>query len=197
MKTHTMNMTCSAFATACVLLAVSSSNAAAQRQSPRVSEAGVRNALGMKTVVANGIVTWDYWGIDLPVCSRTSGGGIECIVNVGNGVNDAHELCLVKPTLIGERAASGLPMSVLRVDRPNHTAASVITTQSDSQLCATYAPHDALNVILTSHSIPAGGARLIAVTLVEKWRGHPDSTASSAAELPISRVSELKTTKSR
>jgi len=196
-KTHTMNLPWSAIAAACFLLAGGSSRAAAQRQSPRVSEAGVRNALGMQTVVANGIVTWDYWGIDLPICSRTSGGGIECIVNVGNGVKDAHELCLVRPTLKGSASSSGVAMSVRRVERPNGTTASVITTQSDSQLCATYAPHDALNVILTSHSVPAEGARLIALTLVERWRGHPDSTASSAAELPISRVSESNTTKSR
>jgi hypothetical protein len=177
-------------ATSIVLLAALSASGA-QRPSPRVEDAGVKGPLGAQSVIANGIVSWDYWGIDLPKCTKRGGGEIECVLNIGNGVDESHELCVADPILKGSTTAPGSPMTITRVEKTNKESSSVVSSRADSYGCATYAPHDALNVVLTSHSLPPEGASVLSIRLVEHWRrSRSDSTLSARAEMPVIRVRE-------
>lgn len=178
------------------LLSAAYARCEAQRAAPSVVTYGQRPAEGGErgTIVAAGMVAWDYWGIMLPTCER-GGGNTECAVHVANGSDSTHALCLIAPKLRGPANTPAIPMRVRKIEKPNPGTA--VKSRSDEQVCASVAPHDEITIVLASRGDAVADSGRITVTLQERLAQRPDSTLRAQADIPIGNLRDTRSPPSR
>lgn len=196
MKARSVQGTVLMLASSVLLLSAAYTRCDAQRAAPslvgygqRAGEDGERG-----TIVAAGMVAWDYWGIMLPTCER-GGGDTECAINVANGSDSTHALCLIAPKLRGPADTPAIPMSVRKIEKPNPGTA--VTSRSDDQVCASVGPHDGITIVLASRGDAVAGIGRITVMLQERLGQRPDSTLRAPADIPIGSVRDTRSHPSR
>ena len=178
-----------------LLLSAAPGRCDAQRPAPTLVGYGQRAAEGTDrgTIVAAGMVAWDYWGIKLPACERGRG-DTECTLNVANGSDSTHVLCVIGPTL-GGADTPARPMRIASIEKPN--AGTTVTRRSGDQVCAAVAPHDGITLVLTSRAEAVAGSGKITVTLQERVGQRPVATLRAQADIPIGSVRDPRSPPSR